>query len=83
MLKQVVQNNFRNGVFLQNNYEALTGSTRCLITDVGDAAKFSELDELGDFLGEVIWVDLVWKFGDYETGAVVQFFNIDNRSHRD
>ena len=82
-LEQVVQNNLSNCIFLKHDDQALTSSARSLVANVGDAGDATLFNKLGNFESQVVWVHLIWQFGDYKTSASLQFFNVDNSSHRD
>ena len=59
VLVQVVQHNLRGSITLEHNHQALTGTTRGLIAQVGDAGDLAVLDKLGNLDGQVIRVRLV------------------------
>ena len=83
MLVEVVEHDLGNGVALEHDHESLAGAAGGLITDVGDSGKLAFFDELGDLLGEVIRVYLVWQLGDNEARTVVQLFDVDDGAHGD
>ena len=54
-----------------------------LVADICDSFDLAVLDEFRDTKSEVIWVDLVRKFSDDETGALIDLFDFDDSAHDD
>ena len=81
VLVQVVQHNLRGSITLEHNHQALTGTTRSLVAQVGDTGDLAVLDELGNLDGQVIRVCLVGQLGDDQAGASVDFLDVDHGTH--
>ena len=75
-LVEVVEDDLGDGVTLEDDDEALAGTTGGFVADVGDAADCSVAHELGDLVGEVVGVDLVGQLGDDEALAALDFLNV-------
>ena len=83
MLVQVVQHNLRGSITLEHNHQTLTGTTRGLIAQIGDAGDLTVLDELSNLNRQVIRVRLVRQLGNHQAGATVDFLHVDHRAHGD
>ncbi|CAM5733075.1 hypothetical protein SBADM41S_00618 [Streptomyces badius] len=64
MLVQVVQDDLGDRVPLQDDDQALPRTRGGLVADVLDAADLAVLDQVGDFLREVVGVGLVRQLRD-------------------
>ena len=82
-LVEVVDDDFGDGVALEDDDEALAGTTGGFVADVGDAADCSVAHELGDLIGQVVGVDLVGQLGDDEALAALDFLNVHDGALRD
>ena len=68
-------------ITLEHNHQALTGTTRSLVAQIGDTGDLAVLDELGNLDGQVIRVCLVGQLGDDQAGASVDFLDVDHGTH--
>ena len=83
LLVEVCEDDLGDRVTLQHDHEALPGTGRRVVANVGDAAELSFVHQLGDAQREVVGVHLVRQLGDDEqlTTATV-LFDVDHRAHR-
>ena len=83
VLVQVVQHDLRDRVALEHDHEALPGTTRRLVADVGDTGDLALAGEVADLHRDVVRVDLVRQLGDHEARASLDLLDVHDRAHRD
>ncbi len=83
VLVQVVQHDLGDGVALQDDDQALAGTARGLVADVGDSTDTAVLHQLGDLDRQVVRVDLVRQFGDDQADTALDLLDADDGAHRD
>ena len=82
-LVEVVEDDLGDGVTLEDDDEALAGAARGLVADVGDSSDLTIAHELGDLVGQVVWVDLVGQLGDNEALAALDLLDAHDGALRD
>ncbi len=84
VLVKVVHHDARLCVTLQRDDQALAGTCRRVVADIGDALQLAGVDQIGDLLRQVVRVTHVRQLGDDQVGASgAGLLNVDDRAHLD
>ena len=84
VLVQVVEDDLRDGVALEDDDDAAGRSCReRVVAQVGDALDAAAVDQLGDLHLQVVGVDLVRQLGDDQAGAALDLLDVDDGPHGD
>jgi hypothetical protein len=84
VLVQVVEDDLRDRVTLEDDHQPLPGARAGLVLHVGDAADLAVAHQIRDLFGERVPVDLVGQLGDDELLApAAVLLDLDDRAHAD
>src|SRR5699024_1839873 len=83
VLVQIVQHHLGHRIALEHNDQSLSGAPGSLVPDIGDAGDPPVAHHLGDARGQVVRVDLVGQFADYQAGAALDLRDLHHGTHGD